>query len=333
MRVFVTGGAGFIGRAVLRSLRHRQDDVTAVVRNPGDSWFEHQGVVAIAGDLSDVATLVDQVAGHDALIHLAGSYRIGIGADERRPMWEANVGATQRVLKAAVEARIPRVVYVSTVNVFGNTKGRLVDETFVRDPRDGFLSWYDETKWQAHLLAVSHIDAGDPVVIAMPGGVYGPGDHTQVGVQLRQAFEGTLRYRVLDDFGITWVHVDDLAEGLLAALDRGRLGESYVLAGPAHRLREAIAVAADLGGHPPPTLSTPTMILRALAPIADRLGDSSRARFGLPANLSEVVSASSGVTYWATADKARSELAFEPRDLRTGLSAWLMGDAADGESA
>jgi nucleoside-diphosphate-sugar epimerase len=324
MRVFVTGGAGFIGRSVVRQLRLRDDAVTGVVRDPKDGGLGHEGAVAIAGDLSDVSTIVGQLAGHDALIHLAGSYRIGIRPDERRSMWEANVGTTQRVLTAAVEAGVQRIVYVSTVNVFGNTRGRLVDESYVRDPRKGFLSWYDDTKWQAHLLAVGHVNRGDPVVIAMPGQVYGPGDHTQVGGQLRQAFQGKLRYRVLDDAGLTWGHVDDIAAGILAVLDRGRLGESYILAGPAHRIREAIAIAADLGGHRPPRLAVPTTTLRALAPLAGRLSPMLRSRLALPDNLHEVLSASAGVTYWATADKARRELGFEPRDLRSGLRDWLV---------
>jgi dihydroflavonol-4-reductase len=324
MRVFVTGGAGFIGRSVVRQLRSRDDAVTGVVRDPSDGGLGHEGAVAIAGDLSDAQTIVGQLAGHDALVHLAGSYRIGIPPEERRPMWEANVGTTQRVLKAAVEAGIQRIVYVSTVNVFGNTRGRLVDETYVRDPRKGFLSWYDETKWQAHLVAVGHVDVGDPIVIAMPGQVYGPGDHTQVGAQLKHAFDGTLRFRAGDDTGLTWGHVDDIAAGILAVLDRGRTGESYVVAGPPHRVREAIAIAADLGGHRPPRLAVPTAAMRALSPLAARLSSRLRSRLGLPDNLHEVLTASVGVTYWATADKARNELGFAPRDLRSGLRDWLV---------
>jgi nucleoside-diphosphate-sugar epimerase len=240
-------------------------------------------------------------------------------------MWEANVGATQRVLKAAAQAGIQRIVYVSTVNVFGNTRGRIVDETFARDPRRGFVSWYDETKWQAHLIAVGHVNVGDPVLIAMPGGVYGPGDHTQVGVQLLQAYNGSLPYRAVDDAGLTWAHVDDIAAGILAILDRGRVGESYILAGPAHRLREAIEIAAELGGHRPPRLRVPTTALRVLAQVADRLAPQTRSRLGLPDNLHEVLSSSAGVTYWATAAKAREELGFAPRDLRIGLHDWLVG--------
>ena len=85
------------------------------------------------------------------MIHLAGSYRVGIPASERPAMYEANVAATQRVLDAAIAASVPRIVAISTVNVFGNTHGRVVDETYQRDPGEGFLSYYDETKYLAHV--------------------------------------------------------------------------------------------------------------------------------------------------------------------------------------
>ena len=330
MRVFVTGGGGFIGSVVVRELCRRGDSVTGVVRGPQDGGLGHDGAVAIAGDLSDVDEITEQVRGFDALIHLAGSYRVGIHRSERRAMWEANVGATQRVLKAAVRGGIGRIVYISTVNVFGNTRGRYADERYVRDPRQGFLSWYDETKWQAHLIAIGHVDRGDSVMVALPGGVYGPGDRTQAGAQLRRAFDGTLKVSALDDVRLTWAHVDDIAGGILGVLDRGRIGESYILAGPGHSLREAISVAARLGGHRPPRLTLPTGLLRAVAPVTDRLGRTTQARLGLPGRLREAISASAGVTYLATSAKARAELGFDARDLRTGLRDWFLGSPEQG---
>ena len=107
--------------------------------------------------------------GADGLIHAAGSYRVGIPAAERPAMWDANVGTTKRVLDAAMRPASPRIVYVSTVNVFGNTHGRIVDETYRRDLAEGFLSWYDETKYRAHEAAEQRIAAGAPIVIVLPG--------------------------------------------------------------------------------------------------------------------------------------------------------------------
>jgi nucleoside-diphosphate-sugar epimerase len=278
----------------------------------------------VAGDVAgDVVRLAPQMAGHGAVVHLAGDYRIGIRAGERDAMWAVNVTAVERVIDAGLAAGVPRVVHVSTVNAMGNTRGQVVDETFRRDPSRGFVSWYDETKFRGHEAAQAGIDRGDPVLIAMPGTVYGPDDHSEIGNQLRRAFAGTLRYRALDDIGTSLVHVNDEAAGIVAVLDRGRIGEAYVLAGPCQRLRDAIEIAARLGGHRAPRLRLPTALLRALAPVAGRIGPVG----GLPADLRETIAASAGVTYWASSRKATEELGFTPRDLEAGLRDTFLGES------
>ncbi len=311
MRVAITGGAGFVGRAVVRALRGRGDSVVALVRDVARTRdLAGEGVQLVADDLSDVARLTDRLRGADAAIHVAGSYRIGISKDERPAMWDVNVGTTGRLLEAAGTAGLPRIVYVSTVNVFGNTRGAVVDEAYRRDLGDGFLSWYDETKYRAHEVAEQRAAAGSPVVIVMPSQVYGPGDHSSVGEQLRLANQGRLRYRAVDDVGLGMVHVDDLAGGIVAALDRGGVGESFVLSGPRTTLGEAVALAASLAGRRPPALRIPTSLLRLMAPLGALIGQP---------NLREVISASAAVTYWASSARAERELGFRARDLETGL--------------
>src|SRR6476646_7333617 len=124
MRVVVTGGAGFIGRAVIARLADRGDEVVALVRDPDSAaYLKRDRVKLVVSDLSSVEQLTAQMTGADALIHGAGSYKIGIKDIERPRMRDANVGATERVLDAAIVARIPRIVYVSTVGVFGDTHG------------------------------------------------------------------------------------------------------------------------------------------------------------------------------------------------------------------
>jgi dihydroflavonol-4-reductase len=316
MRVFVTGGAGFIGSVVIRQLRARGDEVSAAVREPDRArTLRDLGCRLVRSDLSSIAELTGLMAGSDAVIHGAGSYRVGIPARERPAMDDSNVGATTRVLAAAEAVGTTRIVYVSTVNVFGNTHGEVVDETFRRDPDKGFLSWYDETKYRAHLVAEERIAGGAPVVIAMPGQVYGPGDHSGVGQQLDGAFRGRLPYLALTDLGVCLVHVDDLAAALLATLDRGRIGESYVLDGAPVRLIDALRIAARLGGRRLPGLSLPTRLLRLMVPMSGLFGG----RLGVPANMAEVLSAADGVTYWAAHAKAGRELGFAPRELESGL--------------
>jgi len=311
MRVVVTGGAGLVGRAVVEALRHRGDDVIALVRDPDRaSFLAASGAELVRSDLSDVAALTDQLRGADGVIHAAGSYRVGIPKAERGAMWDANVGTTTRMLDAAEAAGTPRVVYVSTVNVFGNTHGKVVDETYRRDLGEGFLSWYDETKYGAHEVAEARIAAGAPVVITMPSQVYGPGDRTGFGEQVRLAYEGRLPYRAVDGVRIGLVHSDDLAAGIVAALDRGAPGRSFVLSGPHSSLGEAIDIAARIGGRRPPRLRMPDGLLKVMAPLGRLVGQP---------NLREVVSASVGVTYLASSARAEAELGFTARDVEAGL--------------
>jgi len=311
MRVVVTGGAGFVGRPVVRDLRERGDTVVALVREPRRAQhLAALGAELVQVDLSDVGRLTEALRGGDAVIHAAGSYRVGIPKAQRGAMWDTNVGTATRVFDAAEAAGTPRVVYVSTVDVFGDTHGSIVDETYRRDLGEGFLSWYDETKYGAHELAEQRIADGAPIVIVMPSQVYGPGDHSGFGEQLQQAHAGTLRYRALDDIRIGLVHVDDLAVGIVSALDKGVAGQAYVMSGPIASLAEAIGIAARIGGHTAPRLRIPNGVLQALAPLG---------RFVGQPNLAEVVSASAGVTYLASSAKAKAELGFRARDIETGF--------------
>ena len=212
MRVVVTGGAGFLGRAIVQTLVERGDEVLALVRDPARAaHLTGDRVTLVTSDLSDRAPMEAAMRGSDGVIHAAGSYRLGIKAAEREAMRDANVGTTERVLDAAIAASVPRIVYVSTCNVFGDTRDQVVDETYRRDPSDGFLSWYDVTKFRAHEVAEARIAAGAPIVIVQPSQIYGPHDHSAAGTQLRDAYAGKLAYTALASAGVGWIHVDDLA--------------------------------------------------------------------------------------------------------------------------
>jgi dihydroflavonol-4-reductase len=318
MQVFVTGAGGFIGGSVVRRLIARGDRVVAMVREPDRATALHEvGVDLRRGDLTRIPAIVDAMRGADAAIHLAGDYRVGIPAQERTGMLDTNLGGTTRVVEASRTARLERLVYISTVNVFGDTHGRIVDEGYRRDLAEGFLSAYDESKFLAHRAVEEQIAAGAPVVIAMPGGTYGPGDHSAVGAQLRGAHDGTLRYRSIDDTGLSFAHVDDVAAGIVAALDRGRIGEAYVVAGESTRLADAMEIAARLAGRSLPRLRVPGGMLRLLA----SLPASVRESMDLPSDLHEVIRAAAGVTYWASSAKASAEIGYAPRDLASGLRA------------
>ena len=309
MRAFVTGGTGFLGGMLARALRERGDEVVALVRSPERAErLRHLGCELVRGDLDEVEAIRRGLVGADACFHGAAVYRIGVTDEEAEAMERVNVGGTERVLDLAQEAGCRRIVHVSTVNAFGDTGGEVVDETRELE-RDTFVSAYDRTKYRAHVAALAQ-----GVLVAQPGAVYGPGDTSQLGDQVRRAMQGRLPYLAFPTLGVNALHVDDAAEGLLLVHDRGRPGDSYVLGGELTTMRDLIATAARVAGKRPPRLTMPTALVRGLAPAAPLLR-----RVGLPPTLRETIAASDGDTYWATDEKARTQLGYAPRGLEEGM--------------
>ena len=313
MKAFVTGGTGFIGSRVVKRLRDRGDEVVALARSPEKAAGLDAEVVQ--GDLGDADAIRRGMEGCQAVFHIAADYRVGMPKSKRESMYDANVRGTERVFDAAADAGVERVVYVSTVNAFGNTNGQTVDETYGRNEADGFVSYYDETKYLAHKLAQERAAAGAPIVIVQPGLVYGPGDHAITGELIDQASTGKMPAKAFPDLGYNAVFVDDVADGIMLAHDKGQLGESYVLGGEITTQGELIQKAAEIGGEKPPRMTVPPIMLKAMIPVGRFVGPA----MGLPPNFREMISAAHNVTYLARDDKARRELGYEPRGLDTGL--------------
>ncbi len=315
VKVFVTGGTGFIGGEVVRQMRARGEEVVCLVRSPDKAErLKALGCELVSGDLGDERAIREGMAGCDAAIHAAAMYEVGIPASQREAMREANVGGTERVLGAAREVGIPKIVYVSTVGIFGNTHGKIVDESY-EHPGVDFTSCYERTKWEAHQVAKRMIAEGLPCTIVQPGGVYGPGDTSSIAQLLNQFLEGKMPLMPFPELGICLSHVEDIAAGILLALDKGRAGETYVISGPAVTAREAIETVAEITGRKAPKRAMPVWLLKGLTPVGPLVGK----MMGQPPNLRELISSADGVTFWATYDKAKGELGYEPRPLDVGL--------------
>jgi dihydroflavonol-4-reductase len=323
VKVFVTGGTGFIGGEVVRQLRGRGDAVICLVRSPAKAAkLTALGCELVSGDLGSPEPLRTGMNGCDAVIHAAAMYEVGIPAKQRPAMWEANVRGTERVMEAALAAQVPRIVYVSTVGIFGNTHKQVVDESY-ENPESDFTSYYEETKLAAHKAAKRMIaERGLPAVIVQPGGVYGPGDTSQVADLLEQFFAGRLPLMPFPELGICMTHVEDIAGGILLALDRGKLGETYVISGPATTMREAIETVARISGRKAPKRALPTSLMKAMIPIGPLVGKV----MGQPPNLRELISSADGVTFWASYEKASRELGYSPRGMEEGLRQTLEAD-------
>ncbi len=323
MKVFLTGGTGFIGGEVARQLRGRGDQVACLVRTPEKAGkLTELGCELTSGDLGDTDAIRAGMEGCNGVVHAAAMYEIGIPEKQHPAMYDANVGGTERVLQAALDAKVPKLVYVSTVGAFGNTHGKVVDESY-EHPGKEFTSYYEETKLEGHRIAKRMIDEhGLPAVIVQPGGVYGPGDTSQIADLLEEFFAGRLFLLPFPELGICLTHVEDIAGGILLALDKGTVGETYVLSGPVTTMREAIETIAAASGRKAPKRAMPTALLKALTPIGPLVGRLA----GQPPNLRELVSSADGVTFWASYGKAGRELGYAPRGMAEGMRQTLEED-------
>lgn len=296
--------------------------MVALIRTPSKAAeLERLGCDLAPGDLEDDAALRAGMSDCQAVIHAAAMYEVGVPSSRREAMFEANVRGTERVLQAAQDIGIPRVVYVSTCGVFGDTKGKVVDETH-RHHAEHFASYYEETKYLSHEVARRFISEGLPAIIVMPGFTYGPDDPSPIGTLVDRLVAKKMPALPMPTVGGTFVHRDDVADGILLALDKGMPGEEYVLGGEIARNRDfADQLAAQLGRRSPPNL--PTALLKLIAPLGPVIGPP----LGFEPDLKETI-ASDGFTFFASHEKATRELGYNPRPLDRGIADMLAAQAA-----
>lgn len=313
MRAFLTGGTGFIGSHVARVLVTRGWNVVALVRSPERaSHLREMGVTLVGGDITEPATLAAPMRRCDAVFHLAAWYQIGV--TERQAMWATNVTGTENVLQEAALAGVTRIVYCSSVAALGpGAPGEIRDETSIHP--GNFPTAYEETKWRAHLIAREMIRAGLPVVTVMPGATYGPGDQSVLGMILRYYARGWLVAMPRLSVAFSWVHVDDLAEGIVLAHDKARDGEEYVLGGDNAAVSDLFRRLEPLTGIRPPRLRLPGVMIRAARPLGPLISRALRQ----PSRFIEEGVASLEGSYMASSAKAQRELGYAFRSVEEGL--------------
>lgn len=310
MKYFITGATGFIGGRLAAKLIARGDQITCLVRNPEQAAdLAKQGATLVKGDVSDQAVMREAMRGVDGVFHIAALYKLGLEFKDQ--MVVANVEGTRHTLEAAIEAGVPKIVYTSTVGVFGNTRGRIVDETY-RVALQSLVSEYERTKWAAHYnVAVPLQQKGAPIVIVQPGTVTGPGDTSPFNM-VYDFYLNRMPFMLGPQAGVTVAHVDDIADGHLLAMEKGHSGESYILAGPALTYKQIMEMWQAICGIPAPRLWLPGWT----ASLSSQLVGGLEKVFRLKTVLSsEVLATQADYTYYATADKARRELGWQPRPL------------------
>ncbi|MBN1147339.1 MAG: NAD-dependent epimerase/dehydratase family protein [Anaerolineales bacterium] len=314
MKAFITGGTGFIGERLTRALLGRGYQVNALARShAGAAKLQALGATPVRGDIAAIKSMRAGMKGCDMVFHLAGWYKHGSRDWEKAEA--VNVNGTRNVLGLACELGVPKILYTSTVAVNGDTHGYLADETYL-SPAGPFLTEYDRTKWMAHYkVARPMIEQGAPIIILMPGAVYGPGDTSLVGQLMRYFYMGLFPVLPGPELTLCYTHIDDVVEGIILAAEKGKPGESYILAGQVATLAEITQLWAQITGRRAALLHVPGRYVKPFAPVMARLGT----RFPIPPILSRDAIAILEATYIARSDKARQQLGWQTRPLADGM--------------
>ena len=313
--MLVTGAAGFVGSAVARALAARGAAVRVLVR-PSSARINLADLSAevTEGDVRDEGSVVRALAGCRYLFHVAADYRLW--ARDPGEILRNNVAGAQAVMGAALAAGVERVVHTSSVATLRlPADGAPADETTPYGEGEG-VGAYKQSKAAAERIVLRLVaERGLPAVIVNPSTPIGPRDvkPTPTGRIIVEAARGHMPAYV--DTGLNLVHVDDVAEGHVLALEKGRIGERYILGGQDATLSQMLAGIAALSGRKAPTVRLPIAPLRPLAEVAEFVG---RVTGREPFLTKDALTMASHHMYFSSA-KAERELGYSARPYREAL--------------
>jgi nucleoside-diphosphate-sugar epimerase len=314
-KYFVTGATGFVGGSLVRQLKNAGHEVIAIVRNPGKAGdLKAMGITLVKGDVTEKESMRKAMRGCDGVYHVAGWYKVGV--KDKTPGHKINVEGTRNVLALMKELSIPKGVYTSTLAVNSDTHGAVPDESF--HFTGTHISEYDKTKAEAHNIAKDFIANGLPLVIVMPGLIYGPNGTSMSDDALRMYLKKQLPM-IPSKSAYCWAHVDDIAYGHILAMEKAKPGSTYIIAGESMTFSNALSLAKEITGIRKPLVVPPVMLkitaffsslIEGFIPLPDMYR-------------SEALRVQAGVTYLGSNEKAKKELGYNPRPLVTGLKETL----------
>jgi dihydroflavonol-4-reductase len=316
VKTLITGSTGFVGSAVLRQLINAGHSVRALVRHNSDRRnLAGLPVEIFTGDLTDRPSLDRALGGCSTLFHVAADYRLWV--PNPREIYETNVAGTRHIMLAAAQAGVTRIVYTSSVATLGLTPdGSAADENTPVSLAD-MIGHYKRSKFLAEAEVKRMVEEQRlPVVIVNPSTPVGPRDikPTPTGRMIVDAASGHMPAYV--DTGLNLIHVDDVAIGHLLALERGEMGERYVLGAVNMTLKEILTALAAVTGRRPPRIRLPHSLVLPIAYVSEawaRIAGGNEPRVTLVG-----VRLAKKRMFFST-EKARRALGFHPRPIEEAL--------------
>lgn len=325
MTVLVTGGTGFLGRRLVERLTADGHPLRLLVRPSSSRARFPDGVELVEGDVTHRASLERAATGCEAVVHAAALVKILAPAAEYE---RVNVAGLHHLLAAAAGCGVRRIVYVSSFIALGPTEaapGGMLDERAPAVERR-FINDYERTKTRADASARRAIETGAPLAVVYPGILYGPGELTEGNLVVRHLLDlahGRLPALLgRPERRWSYAHVDDVAAGVVAALDRFRPGARYVLGGDNVTLGDFYARVAEVAGIRVPARRLPDPVARLLGRAMKAWAQLAGGTPRLTPDLVEIYRHD-----WAyDSTTAMGELDYRPRGLAQGLAetvAWL----------
>jgi dihydroflavonol-4-reductase len=274
MRVFVTGGTGFVGTRLATVLARRGHELRCLARTTSDTrHLRRLGATICVGDVDNRDALREAMTGCDALVHLANVY--SMWERDRSVFQRVNVAGTRNVMVAALEAGVPKVVHISTDEVFGTPRGVLSERSPIARSH---TSEYGRTKAAGERVAWGlHHRHGLPLIVLNPAGILGGGDPKPQGHYLRLLAERRFPARFAESHVMTWVYVGDVAEAIARVLEKpGNVGERYLIGRESLTYGELTRLACEAAGVSPPLLALPDAACFAVAWLLSAVADVTR---------------------------------------------------------
>ena len=271
MTTLITGASGFVGSAVMRKCLARGEDVRVLVRENSDrTLIQEHAVEVVVGDLTDQASLEKAIEGCRYLYHVAADYRLW--SKDPNELYQSNVDGTRNIMQAALQQEIERIVYTSSVATLGlNADGSPANED-TPVSLDDMVGDYKRSKYLAEREVDKLVTEQNlPAVIVNPSTPVGAGDikPTPTGQMILDAITGQMPAYV--DTGLNIVHVEDVADGHLAAMDQGIIGERYILGAADMTLQEILTYIFNEIGQKPPKIKLPHNLILPVAWVMERI--------------------------------------------------------------